>query len=133
MDVLSSAIGFIARCSTASGCRRTCQTPKCVANVPPQGGRKHPHQDFLQINTANILFICGGAFEGLENHIEKRLTRLRDELAAYIADLKRINVIRANTDPVRLADRITGTVFACVGGALWLFIDPGHRDTTAAG
>ncbi|HMO96377.1 MAG TPA: AAA family ATPase, partial [Tepidiformaceae bacterium] len=43
--------------------------------VPPQGGRKHPHQDFLQINTANILFICGGAFEGLENHIEKRLTR----------------------------------------------------------
>ena len=38
----------------------------CVANVPPQGGRKHPHQDFLQINTANILFICGGAFEGLE-------------------------------------------------------------------
>ena len=46
-----------------------------VANVPPQGGRKHPHQDFLQINTANILFICGGAFEGLENHIEKRLTR----------------------------------------------------------
>jgi ATP-dependent Clp protease ATP-binding subunit ClpX len=47
----------------------------CVANVPPQGGRKHPHQDFLQINTQNILFVCGGAFEGLENHIEKRLTR----------------------------------------------------------
>jgi ATP-dependent Clp protease ATP-binding subunit ClpX len=47
----------------------------CVANVPPQGGRKHPHQDFLQINTQNILFICGGAFEGLDNHIEKRLTR----------------------------------------------------------
>jgi ATP-dependent Clp protease ATP-binding subunit ClpX len=47
----------------------------CVANVPPQGGRKHPHQDFLQINTANILFICGGAFEGMESIIEKRLTR----------------------------------------------------------
>jgi len=47
----------------------------CVANVPPQGGRKHPHQDFLQINTQNILFICGGAFEGMENHIERRLTR----------------------------------------------------------
>lgn len=47
----------------------------CIANVPPQGGRKHPHQDFLQINTQNILFICGGAFEGLEDHIEKRLTR----------------------------------------------------------
>jgi len=47
----------------------------CVANVPPQGGRKHPHQDFLQINTQNILFICGGAFEGLESHIEKRLSQ----------------------------------------------------------
>ena len=47
----------------------------CVANVPPQGGRKHPHQDFLQINTQNILFICGGAFEGMENHIERRLTK----------------------------------------------------------
>ncbi len=46
-----------------------------VANVPPQGGRKHPHQDFLQINTQNILFVCGGAFEGLENYIEKRMTR----------------------------------------------------------
>ena len=46
-----------------------------TANVPPQGGRKHPHQDFIQINTANILFICGGAFEGLDKVIEKRLGR----------------------------------------------------------
>jgi ATP-dependent Clp protease ATP-binding subunit ClpX len=44
-----------------------------VANVPPQGGRKHPHQDFIQINTANILFLCGGAFEGLQQIIEKRV------------------------------------------------------------
>jgi len=43
-----------------------------VASVPPQGGRKHPHQDFLQINTTNILFICGGAFNGLEKIIEQR-------------------------------------------------------------
>ena len=43
-----------------------------VASVPPQGGRKHPHQEMLQINTANILFICGGAFEGLENIIKDR-------------------------------------------------------------
>ncbi|HEX6510396.1 MAG TPA: ATP-dependent Clp protease ATP-binding subunit ClpX [Chloroflexota bacterium] len=48
-----------------------------VANVPPQGGRKHPHQDFIQINTANILFICGGAFEGLEEIIEKRVGKHR--------------------------------------------------------
>jgi ATP-dependent Clp protease ATP-binding subunit ClpX len=44
-----------------------------VANVPPQGGRKHPHQDFLQINTTNILFICGGAFEGLDDIVGKRV------------------------------------------------------------
>ena len=46
-----------------------------VANVPPQGGRKHPHQEFIQINTKNILFICGGAFEGLEKIIEQRLDK----------------------------------------------------------
>ena len=46
----------------------------CVANVPPQGGRKHPHQEFLQIDTRNILFICGGAFDGLEEIVAKRLT-----------------------------------------------------------
>ena len=40
--------------------------------MPPQGGRKHPHQEFIQIDTSNILFICGGAFDGLEKIIEKR-------------------------------------------------------------
>ena len=46
-----------------------------VASVPPQGGRKHPHQEFIQIDTSNILFICGGAFPDLENIIKERLTK----------------------------------------------------------
>ncbi len=48
-----------------------------VANVPPQGGRKHPHQDFIQINTTNILFVVGGAFDGLERIIEHRIGHKR--------------------------------------------------------
>ncbi len=44
-----------------------------VANVPPQGGRKHPQQEFIQVNTSNILFICGGAFDGIEKIVEKRI------------------------------------------------------------
>jgi ATP-dependent Clp protease ATP-binding subunit ClpX len=48
-----------------------------LANVPPQGGRKHPHQEFIQINTANILFICGGAFVGLDKIVEQRVSSNR--------------------------------------------------------
>ncbi len=47
----------------------------CIANVPPQGGRKHPHQEFMQIRTDNILFMCGGAFEGLADIIERRVNK----------------------------------------------------------
>lgn len=46
-----------------------------VANVPPQGGRKHPHQEFVQINTDGILFVCGGSFEGLEQVVDRRISR----------------------------------------------------------
>jgi ATP-dependent Clp protease ATP-binding subunit ClpX len=55
-----------------------------VANVPPQGGRKHPHQEFLQIDTTNILFICGGAFVGLEDIVAKRLNQKAMGFQAHI-------------------------------------------------
>lgn len=56
-----------------------------VSNVPPQGGRKHPQQEFIHINTKNILFICGGAFEGLEKTVEKRLDSTG---LGFMADVK---------------------------------------------
>ena len=56
-----------------------------VANVPPQGGRKHPHQEFFQIDTTNILFICGGAFVGLDKAIERRVGK---KTLGFKADVK---------------------------------------------
>ena len=78
-----------------------------VASVPPQGGRKHPQQEYIQLDTRNILFICGGAFDGLEQIIESRLGRRRigfgekaseverDELLPYVEpeDLQRFGLI----------------------------------------
>ena len=57
-----------------------------VASVPPQGGRKHPHQELLQIDTTNILFICGGAFDGLEKIVEERLDRHSIGFNAQVAE-----------------------------------------------
>ena len=61
-----------------------------VASVPPQGGRKHPHQEFIQINTENILFICGGAFEGLENIIKDRINKKTIGFGAKIESKKEL-------------------------------------------
>src|SRR6187397_432716 len=69
-----------------------------VANVPPQGGRKHPHQEFFQIDTTNILFICGGAFVGLEKIIERRLGK---KTLGFKADVK-----TAQKDPASVTDQV---------------------------
>ena len=62
-----------------------------IASVPPQGGRKHPNQEMIQINTENILFICGGAFEGLENIIKERTGKKSIGFGAKIESEKEIN------------------------------------------
>ena len=67
-----------------------------VANVPPQGGRKHPHQEFIQIDTTNVLFICGGAFAGLERIIEQRVGKKRPRLRRPPA----VGLASATTDDI---------------------------------
>ncbi len=65
-----------------------------VASVPPQGGRKHPHQELIPIDTTNILFICGGAFEGIDKIIEKRIDRKSMGFNAEIAEKHEDNIDR---------------------------------------
>lgn len=64
-----------------------------VANVPPQGGRKHPHQEFIQFDTTNVLFICGGAFDGLENIIQRRMG---ERVIGFNSELTRIKKTEEN-------------------------------------
>ncbi|SET29601.1 ATP-dependent Clp protease ATP-binding subunit ClpX [Natronincola peptidivorans] len=63
-----------------------------IASVPPQGGRKHPHQEFIQIDTTNILFICGGAFDGIDNIIQKRTGKKSMGFGAEIPSKQKIDM-----------------------------------------
>jgi ATP-dependent Clp protease ATP-binding subunit ClpX len=74
----------------------------CLANVPPQGGRKHPHQDFIQINTTNILFVCGGAFQGLDHMVDQRVGKGRRSIG-FRPD-------GAQKDPIALRDELLAEV-----------------------
>ena len=70
-----------------------------VSNVPPQGGRKHPQQEFIQIDTSNILFICGGAFDGLEHIIEKRVATSSMGFGAPVRSKKENDMLVAQVEP----------------------------------
>src|SRR6476659_4048544 len=73
-----------------------------IASVPPQGGRKHPNQDFVQVDTTNILFVCGGAFDGLEKIVRNRTAKTGIGFGAEVAspdDRKNISILLRETEP----------------------------------
>ncbi|MBI2865466.1 MAG: ATP-dependent Clp protease ATP-binding subunit ClpX [Chloroflexi bacterium] len=76
-----------------------------VASVPPQGGRKHPHQEFIQINTSNILFVCGGAFEGLDKIVARRLGKSHKSMGFAAEPVRTV-------DPQKNADALLKHVIA---------------------
>ena len=89
-----------------------------IANVPPQGGRKHPHQEFTPVDTTNILFICGGAFVGLEKTIERRIGQkslgFHTDAQPSTAQRRNIELLGAGAahrfDPLRADPGIRGTI-----------------------
>ena len=89
-----------------------------VANVPPQGGRKHPHQEFFQVDTTNILFICGGAFVGLDKVIDRRVGK---KTLGFKADVKSVSKRDVGTtlEQVEPEDLITASFPSSSAGCRW--------------
>ena len=77
-----------------------------IASVPPQGGRKHPQQEFLQVDTSNILFICGGAFAGLEKIIQNRTTKTGIGFVAEVKSEKEKNDLESNLSKIESEDLV---------------------------
>ena len=77
-----------------------------IASVPPQGGRKHPQQEFLQVDTSNILFICGGAFAGLEKIIQNRTTKTGIGFVAEVKSEKEKNDLESNLNKIESEDLV---------------------------
>ena len=77
-----------------------------IASVPPQGGRKHPQQEFLQVDTSNILFICGGAFAGLEKIIQNRTTKTGIGFIAEVKSEKEKNDLESNLNKIEPEDLV---------------------------
>mgnify|MGYP001158781578 CR=1 FL=1 len=77
-----------------------------VASIPPQGGRKHPQQEFIQIDTSNILFICGGAFSGLDKVIEQRINKTGIGFSAEVDSKKNISLLKKNINDLEPQDLV---------------------------
>ena len=77
-----------------------------VASIPPQGGRKHPQQEFIQIDTSNILFICGGAFSGLDKVIEQRINKTGIGFSAEVDAKTNVSNINKNIDNLEPEDLV---------------------------
>ena len=77
-----------------------------VASIPPQGGRKHPQQEFIQIDTSNILFICGGAFSGLDKVIEQRINKTSIGFSAEVDSKKNISLLKKNINDLEPEDLV---------------------------
>ena len=77
-----------------------------VASIPPQGGRKHPQQEFIQIDTSNILFICGGAFSGLNKVIEQRINKTGIGFSAELDSKKNISLLKENINDLEPEDLV---------------------------